>query len=88
MAHPYIGGTATPTSAVAFNPYMNAGIQTVAVTGGQTNGESPSLVSQHPSGVIPTAFSNMATATKLGRPDRLEDIEHLCTAICAFIPYS
>ncbi|XP_053403737.1 muscleblind-like protein 3 isoform X15 [Mercenaria mercenaria] len=71
LAHPYIGGTPTPTSAVAFNPYLSAGIQTIAVTGAQTNGESPSLVSQHPSGVIPTAFSSVPTA-KLARPDRLE----------------
>ncbi|XP_060589001.1 muscleblind-like protein 1 isoform X17 [Ruditapes philippinarum] len=70
LAHHYLGGTPTPTSAVAFNPYLNAGVQTVSVA--QTNGESPSLVSQHPAGVIPTAFSNVATATKLARPDRLE----------------
>ncbi|XP_060588949.1 muscleblind-like protein 2a isoform X11 [Ruditapes philippinarum] len=70
IAHHYLGGTPTPTSAVAFNPYLNAGVQTVSVA--QTNGESPSLVSQHPAGVIPTAFSNVATATKLARPDRLE----------------
>lgn len=73
LAHPYLGATGTPTSAVAFNPYINAGgMQTVTVTGAQTNGESPSIVSQHPTGVIPTAFQSMATATKLGRPDRLE----------------
>lgn len=71
--HPYIGGTATPTSAVAFSPYLNTALQTVAVTGAQTNGESPtSVVSQHPTGVIPTAFSSVAPATKLPRPDRLE----------------
>lgn len=72
QAHPFIGGTPTPTSAVAFNPYINAGVQNVAVSAAQTNGESPSVVSQHHAGVIPTAFSSMATATKLARPDRLE----------------
>lgn len=71
LAHPFLGGTPTPTSAVAFNPYINAGVQNVAVSAAQTNGESPSMVSQHP-GVIPTAFSNISTATKLARPDRLE----------------
>ncbi|XP_052217365.1 muscleblind-like protein 2a isoform X27 [Dreissena polymorpha] len=63
LAHPYLGGTAPPTTAVAFSPYMNAGLQTVTVTGAQTNCESPALVSQH-HGVIPTAFSNMAAANK------------------------
>ncbi|XP_052217370.1 muscleblind-like protein 2a isoform X31 [Dreissena polymorpha] len=71
LAHPYLGGTAPPTTAVAFSPYMNAGLQTVTVTGAQTNCESPALVSQH-HGVIPTAFSNMAAANKVARPDRLE----------------
>ncbi|XP_052217369.1 muscleblind-like protein 1 isoform X30 [Dreissena polymorpha] len=65
LAHPYLGGTAPPTTAVAFSPYMNAGLQTVTVTGAQTNCESPALVSQH-HGVIPTAFSNMAAANKMG----------------------
>ena len=71
--HPYIGGAGTPTSAVAFNPYLNTALQTVAVTGAQTNGESPScIVSQHHTGVIPNAFSSIPQATKLPRPDRLE----------------
>ncbi|XP_052783782.1 muscleblind-like protein 1 isoform X2 [Mya arenaria] len=73
LAHPYLGGAAPPTSAVAFSPYMNAGgIQTVAMTQAQTNGETQSVLAQQQPGVIPTAFSNMAATGKMGRPDRLE----------------
>ena len=68
QAHPYIGGT--QPSAVTFNPYISAGMQTtIAVPNAQTNGETPSM--SHQTGVIPTQIPN-ATATKVTRPDRLE----------------
>ncbi|XP_052217356.1 muscleblind-like protein 1 isoform X18 [Dreissena polymorpha] len=85
VAHPYLGGTAPPTTAVAFSPYMNAGLQTVTVTGAQTNCESPALVSQH-HGVIPTAFSNMAAANKVARPDRLEVCREFQRGTCTRQP--
>ncbi|XP_052217342.1 muscleblind-like protein 3 isoform X5 [Dreissena polymorpha] len=85
LAHPYLGGTAPPTTAVAFSPYMNAGLQTVTVTGAQTNCESPALVSQH-HGVIPTAFSNMAAANKVARPDRLEVCREFQRGTCTRQP--
>ncbi|XP_052217371.1 muscleblind-like protein 2a isoform X32 [Dreissena polymorpha] len=85
LAHPYLGGTAPPTTAVAFSPYMNAGLQTVTVTGAQTNCESPALVSQH-HGVIPTAFSNMAAANKSQVPGMMGQIKRVAMADTKGLP--